>query len=97
MPAESSTSVEIYDQTFHLSGGDSEQLRRLAARVDAAMRQIARRSRVVDSLRVAVLAAVNLADENEALREKCRALETTVAERSAKLHEILDGALRRAG
>ena len=55
--------VEIYDQTYHLSGQDTEHVRALAARVDAKMRAVAAQGRTVDSLRVAVLAALNLADE----------------------------------
>ena len=55
--------VEIYDQTYHLSGQDPVHIRELAARVDAKMRAVAAHGRTVDSLRVAVLAAVNLADE----------------------------------
>jgi cell division protein ZapA len=55
--------VEIYDQTYHLSGQNAEHIRALAAQVDAKMRSVAAQGRTVDSLRVAVLAAVNLADE----------------------------------
>jgi cell division protein ZapA len=55
--------VEIYDQVYHLSGQDTAQIRSLAARVDAKMRAVAAQGRTVDSLRVAVLAALNLADE----------------------------------
>lgn len=57
------TSVTIYDQTYHLSGQDPEHVRHLAAYVDAKMRAVAAQGRTVDSLRVAVLAALNLADE----------------------------------
>ncbi len=55
--------VEIYDQTYHLSGQDAEHIRSLAEQVDAKMRAVAAQGRTVDSLRVAVLAALNLADE----------------------------------
>jgi cell division protein ZapA len=55
--------VQIYDQTYHLSGEDAEHVRQLAAQVDAKMRAVAAQGRTVDSLRVAVLAALNLADE----------------------------------
>lgn len=55
--------VEIYDQLYHLSGQDAEHIRSLAARVDSKMRAVAAQGRTVDSLRVAVLAALNLADE----------------------------------
>lgn len=55
--------VEIYDQTYHLSGQDADHVRTLAGKVDAKMRAVAAQGRTVDSLRVAVLAALNLADE----------------------------------
>ena len=55
--------VEIYDQVYHLSGQDAGHIRELAARVDSKMRAVAAHGRTVDSLRVAVLAALNLADE----------------------------------
>jgi cell division protein ZapA len=55
--------VEIYDQAYHLSGQDTAHIHKLAECVDAKMRAIAARGRTVDSLRVAVLAALNLADE----------------------------------
>src|SRR5271165_3427987 len=55
--------VEIYDQVYHLSGQDADHIRELAARVDSKMRAVATHGRTVDSLRVAVLAALNLADE----------------------------------
>lgn len=55
--------VQIYDQTYHLSGQDPEHIRQLAEQVDAKMRAVAAQGRTVDSLRVAVLAALNLADE----------------------------------
>ncbi|MGB0064748.1 MAG: cell division protein ZapA [Terracidiphilus sp.] len=55
--------VEIYDQLYHLSGQEPEHIRELAAYVDAKMRTVAARGTTADSLRVAVLAALNLADE----------------------------------
>ena len=55
--------VEIYDQLYHLSGQDPTHIRELAAVVDAKMRAVATQGRTADSLRVAVLAALNLADE----------------------------------
>jgi len=55
--------VEIYDQLYHLSGQNTEHIRELAAYVDAKMRAVAAQGKTADSLRVAVLAALNLADE----------------------------------
>ena len=54
--------VDIYGQTYHLAGDDLDRVRQLAARVDEQMRAVAQQGRTVDSLRVAVLAALNLAD-----------------------------------
>jgi cell division protein ZapA len=55
--------VEIYDQIYHLSGEDAEYIRGLAELVDARMRAVAAQGRTGDSLRLAVLAALNIADE----------------------------------
>ena len=62
-PAGEYVTVQIYDQTYHLSGQDPEHIRKLASQVDEKMRSVAAQGRTVDSLRVAVLAALNLADE----------------------------------
>jgi cell division protein ZapA len=57
------TTVSIYDQAYHLTGQNPAHIHRLAELVDAKMRAVATHGRTVDSLRVAVLAALNLADE----------------------------------
>ena len=57
------TTVTIYDQPYHLTGQNHAHIHRLADLVDAKMRAVATQGRTVDSLRVAVLAALNLADE----------------------------------
>jgi len=62
-PAIDYVTVSIYDQTYHLSGQNGEHIRQLAESVDVKMRAVAAQGRTVDSLRVAVLAALNLADE----------------------------------
>jgi cell division protein ZapA len=84
--------VHIYDQTYHLAGASGpesarDHVQRLAARVDARMRAVAAVGRTADSLRVAVLAALNLADELARAEERLHRLEGTldVAE-SADLH-----------
>ena len=82
--------VDIYDQTYHLSGQDTAHIRQLAARVDAKMRAVAAQGRTVDSLRVAVLAALNLADE---LAQAGGADARLGHERAANLRELLDEVL----
>ena len=58
-----SIAVDIYDQVYHLRGTDPGYIERLAAMVDAKMRAVSAHGGTVDSLRVAVLAALNIADE----------------------------------
>jgi len=82
--------VEIYDQLYHLSGQDTEHVRALAARVDAKMRAVAAQGRTVDSLRVAVLAALNLADE---LSQSGGADTRSGDARAANLRGLLDEVL----
>jgi len=82
--------VEIYDQIYHLSGQDAPHIRELAARVDAKMRAVAAHGRTVDSLRVAVLAALNLADE---LSQAASADPLLGHARAASLRGLLDEVL----
>lgn len=86
--------VEIYDQVYHLSGQDVDHVRQLAARVDAKMRAVAAHGRTVDSLRVAVLAALNLADElTQALGPNAQADAEPGHERAISLRGLLDEVL----
>jgi cell division protein ZapA len=55
--------VEIYGSIYKVRGDDPEHIQELAALVDGKMRQVAQHVRVVDATKVAVLAALNLAEE----------------------------------
>ncbi len=86
--------VEIYDQTYHLSGQDADHVRQLAAQVDAKMRAVAAQGRTVDSLRVAVLAALNLADELSQAGDVTTGAAARVGHaRAASLRGLLDEVL----
>ncbi len=85
--------VSIYDQTYHLSGQDPEHIRLLAERVDAKMRAVAAQGRTVDSLRVAVLAAINLADELSQASKAAGADARVGHARAASLRGLLDEVL----
>ena len=91
-PGTNYVTVEIYDQTYHLSGQDAEHIRSLAAQVDAKMRAVAAQGRTVDSLRVAVLAALNLADELAQAGEAGNAVKLGNA-RATSLRGLLDEVL----
>jgi len=95
-----SVRVEIYDQTYHLRGSDPEYIAQLAAYVDSKMRLISQQAATVDSLRVAVLAALNIADEFHMLKRKYDGVAGDFDARAGHLAEALDEALaeaRRAG
>ena len=87
--------VEIYDQTYHIRGElDEEYVAELAAFVDAKMRSVAEATRTVDSLRMAVLAALNIADELHALRERQRQIEGPLRQRTERCLALVEQALR---
>ena len=103
-----SINVEIYDQVYHLRGVDPAYIQQLAAIVDGKMRAVSAHGNTVDSLRVAVLAALNIADELATLRERYEALSgneqsSQYSQRSRALAGMLDEVLadspatRRAG
>src|ERR1700688_4366310 len=75
-----SISVDIYDQIYHLRGTDPEYIAQLANSVDAKMRAVSAHGGTVDSLRVAVLAALNIADELATLRQRYESLAGSVSQ-----------------
>ncbi|MEG9433152.1 cell division protein ZapA [Terriglobus sp. ADX1] len=96
-----SVTVAIYDQNYHLRGIDPQHIETLAQLVDSKMRAVSSQGATVDSLRVAVLAALNIADELMELRERHRELldsldhaETANRHRAHSLASMLDEALR---
>ena len=61
--------VEVFGQTYAVrAGADPGYVESLAAFVDGRMKDVSRTSGAVDSVRIAVLAALNLADELTRLR-----------------------------
>jgi cell division protein ZapA len=78
--------VEIFGQTYAIrSGSEPEHVEALAARVDAEMREVSRSGGAVDSVRIAVLAALNIADECARLRASLDELETEVRRKTESL------------
>ncbi len=97
MVAKGTTSieVEIFGSVYHVRGEQDQQcLQRLAAVVDGKMREISRHVPVVDSGKIAILAALNLADEllqcnNQQEGERVEMMEK-VEELTGLLTEALD-------
>ena len=94
-----SVRVNIYDQTYNLRGTDGDYIAKLGEYVDEKMRAVAEQTSTVDSLRLAVLAALNIADEYHILKRKYEAIANDVAKRANSLSGALDEVLsdRRAG
>jgi len=82
----STVTVEIFDQSYRLRGEDSEYINRLAAIVDGKMRLVASQGKTVDSLRVAVLAALNIADELARAEERLDELRGNLTEARSSIH-----------
>jgi cell division protein ZapA len=89
--------VEIYDQFYNLRGDlDEAYVKELARFVDQRMRSVAEATRTVDSLRVAVLAALNMADELYALRQRQSELESGLRQRAERCLTLVEQALKSA-
>lgn len=92
--------VDIYDQVYQLRGTDPQYIERLAALVDAKMRAVSAHGATVDSLRVAVLAALNIADELLTLRahydtqKKNLEQQSSMRTRAGSLNGMLDEILQ---
>ena len=65
-----SVRVEIFDQAYNLRGSDPEYILKLAEYVDGKMRAVAEQTNTIDTVRLAVLAALNIADEYHLLRRR---------------------------
>ncbi len=86
--------VEIHGQQYPIrSGLDPAYVAELAAYVDEKIRLAARESPAGDTLKLAVLAALNIADEYFRGRDDERRQNDQFASRAAELERVLDLAL----
>ncbi len=93
-PAPSSVRVEIFDQIYNLRGTDPDYIAHLAEYVDMKMRSIAEQTSTIDSLRLAVLAALNIADEYHVLKRKQESAGGDYQQRVQRLSGMLDEVLQ---
>ena len=95
-----SVRVEIFDQVYNLRGSDADYILKLAEYVDAKMRAVSEQTATVDSVRLAVLAALNIADEYHLLKRGLETPSPDVRQRANRLARALDEVLqdtRRTG
>jgi len=95
--AESTIRVEIYNQTYSIrSDGDNKYILRLAEYVDRKMREISSGTMTVDSLKVAILAALHIADELHQTQNTYAQNDAQLASRSAECSALLDRVLKQS-
>jgi cell division protein ZapA len=86
--------VELHGQRYPIrSGLDPQYVAELAAYVDEKMRLAAKESPAGDTLKIAVLAALNIADEFFRACDEVQTDHAAITRRAAALERILDLAL----
>lgn len=86
--------VEIFGQSYNVRGEEARAyIEELARYVDAKMRAIAESTATDDSLKVAILAALNIADEFFKLERTQGESTSELSKRVSELAESLDEAL----
>jgi cell division protein ZapA len=88
--------VEIYGQSYTLGGDlDDTYVQKLARYVDEKMSAVAAATHTVDSVRVAVLAAMAIADELHTLQQERNQRDETLRERAEQCLTVLERALKQ--
>ena len=89
--------IEIYKQKYRIKvkgEEDEKYISHLTSYVDQKMREVAVKSRSVDTLKVAVLAALNIADEYFLCQKKMDQLNEVIGHMEDEI-EGLEGFLKR--
>jgi cell division protein ZapA len=86
-----SIDVEIFGQTYKVKGdSDSKHIEDLADFVDRKMREIVESTSTVDTLKVAILASLNIADEYLRLKKEYDVLRRELKKKVEKYQDTLD-------
>jgi cell division protein ZapA len=95
MEKNDSTTVEIFGQTYNVRGeGDPEYLSELARFVDGRMREVAAQVATVDPMKIAILAALNIADEFSRYRLQRESAKGIWIEKTEEISERLGEVIR---
>jgi cell division protein ZapA len=88
-------SVRIYNQSYNIRASDGHAARmiRLAEMVDSRMNAIADEASTADSLKLAILAALHLADQLDQLKQRLDESTREVARKNDDLIELLEQVL----
>ena len=86
--------VGIYNQTYSLrSDGDSEYVRKLAKFVDDHMREVSAQTLIVDTVKVAILTSLKIADELHRVKELYEREKSQVDSVSSECSQMLEKVL----
>jgi cell division protein ZapA (FtsZ GTPase activity inhibitor) len=90
-PEGSSVRVKIYDREYALrTTGDPERLIDLCAMLDMRMREIAASTGAVDTMKVAILAALSFGDDWQRSKNELKKLDESVGRRSLACVSLLE-------
>ncbi len=97
MSESQTTTVQIYGREFKLRASeDGEYVQQIARYVDEKMRSISEESNMVANEKVAIMAAINIADELFQHRKQSANEMSDVEARAEKLIGIVDGSMQSA-
>jgi cell division protein ZapA len=90
--------VRIFNQTYTIraNDGNAERTQQLAAMVDERMHEISKSGLTSDSLKIAILAALHIADELDKANSRYDELNRTLVDRSNDCSAMLDQLLKEA-
>jgi cell division protein ZapA len=89
--------VQIFGQVFPIQGDlDEAYMQRLAEYVDERMRAIVEMTPTVDTQKVAILAAMSIADELHSLRKERGDREELLKEQAERCLTLVERALKQA-
>jgi cell division protein ZapA len=89
--------IEIYGQKYRIrvkGEEDEKYIGRLTSYVDQKMREVAVKSKSVDSLKISVLASLNIADEYFLSRKKLDQLNEVIGHMESKVESLEDYLLK---
>ena len=90
-PEASSVRVKNYDREYAFrTTGDPDRLLALCANLDKRMRELTKSSGSVDTLKLAILVALSLADDLQKIQEELKKLDESVSRRALACTSLLD-------
>jgi cell division protein ZapA len=88
--------IQIYGQTYQMQSDlDPAYVQHLASYVDEKMNAVAEATHTVDSVRVAVLAALSIADELHALQRKQQEMRSALRDRAERCLTVVERAIKQ--